>query len=44
VIIGSTDGTSNFFTGSIDDARIYNRSLTSSDVSRLYEWGPSPGE
>ena len=42
VIIGdyaSFDGTDNrFFTGSLDDVRIYNRALSSSEVAQLYAY------
>jgi hypothetical protein len=30
------------FPGQIDDLRIYNRPLSSSEVSRLYDWAPGP--
>jgi hypothetical protein len=28
--------------GKIDDVRLYNRTLSASDVSRLHDWGPAP--
>ncbi|MBI4146721.1 right-handed parallel beta-helix repeat-containing protein [Candidatus Woesearchaeota archaeon] len=34
--IGSLDGGSEFFNGLIDEARIYNRSLSAAQVARLY--------
>jgi hypothetical protein len=37
--IGSTQYTAN---GSIDDARVYNRALSASDVSNLYNFAPGP--
>ncbi len=35
--IGSSDGTAEYFNGSIDDVRIYNRTLTATEVKNLYE-------
>ncbi|MDP4009580.1 MAG: DUF2341 domain-containing protein [Candidatus Shapirobacteria bacterium] len=32
----------NRFDGSIDDLRIYNRALSPSEVSQLYNWAPGP--
>lgn len=32
----------NGFSGSIDETRIYNRALSSSEVSQLYNWAPGP--
>lgn len=32
----------NFFSGMIDDARLYNRSLPTADVLTLYNWTPPP--
>ncbi len=32
-----------FFTGDIDDARMYNRALSSSEIKQLYEGGPGYG-
>ena len=34
--IGSYDGTKRYFNGSIDDVRIYNRSLSATEISNLY--------
>jgi hypothetical protein len=43
VLIGADDaGASDWFKGSIDDLRVYNRALSSSEVSRLYDWAPGP--
>jgi hypothetical protein len=36
VFIGSVNGSSTFFDGVVDDVRIYNRSLTASEVRELY--------
>jgi len=33
---------SEYFAGIIDEARIYNRVLSSSEVSQLYNWAPGP--
>jgi len=44
-MIGATDfesGTVCEFDGLIDDVRIYNRALTSSEVEKLYHWAPGP--
>lgn len=46
--VGSEDSTAggdapgNFFDGVIDDARVYKRALTGSEVVTLYDWGPGP--
>jgi hypothetical protein len=40
VHIGSTTAASSFFDGKIDDVRIYNRALTATDVTSLYEHAP----
>ncbi len=37
--IGSRNGTSEFFSGQIDDARIYNYTLTGSQVKQVYNQG-----
>jgi len=31
-----------YFQGSIDDVRIYNRALSPTEVTRLYDWRPGP--
>ena len=33
---------SNDFNGSLDEVRIYNRALSASEVSQLYNWAPGP--
>lgn len=40
--IGARDGPNRFFNGSIDDVRMYNRSLTASQVSDLYQGTADP--
>lgn len=41
--IGSfNSGTSLFFDGTIDEARIYNRALSPAEVEKLYRWAPGP--
>lgn len=35
--IGDSNGTTEYFNGSIDDVRIYNRALTATEVKNLYE-------
>lgn len=42
VQIGARYNSSQLFTGSIDEARIYNRVLSPDDVSKLYNWSPGP--
>ncbi|MFC1649698.1 LamG-like jellyroll fold domain-containing protein [Patescibacteria group bacterium] len=32
----------NDFTGDIDEVRMYNRTLSPNEVSKLYAWGPAP--
>ena len=39
VIIGSNTGNHLFYTGAIDDVRIYNEELTQSDITQLYSLG-----
>jgi len=39
-IIGAISSTSSFFTGSLDDVRLYNRMLPQSDISLLTAAGP----
>ncbi len=39
--IGSNNGT-NATDGIIDEARLYNRALSSAEVTQLYNWGPGP--
>lgn len=39
IYIGSFAGTSQFFTGSIDDVRIYNRVLAPSEINAIYNQG-----
>lgn len=36
------DGTTSPFAGQIDEARIYNRALSSYEISRLYNFAPGP--
>lgn len=36
------DGTGDFFPGKIDDARIYNRVLSPSEIQKLYNYAPGP--
>ena len=43
--IGAEDSTTtaaNFYDGIIDEARIYNRALSSSEISQLYNFAPGP--
>ncbi|HJZ04307.1 MAG TPA: LamG domain-containing protein, partial [Patescibacteria group bacterium] len=40
--IGAGASNMSFFDGIIDNARIYNRALTPSEVRQLYEWAPGP--
>lgn len=43
--IGAEDSTTspvNFYDGIIDEVRVYNRALSSSEVHKLYEWAPGP--
>jgi hypothetical protein len=42
VVIGSESGTNRHFAGRIDEFRIYNRLLNSSEVSKLYAYAPGP--
>ncbi len=37
--IGSSNGTTEYFTGTIDDVRIYNRALSADEISQLYKAG-----
>lgn len=37
--IGSYDGASTYFAGTLDDIRIYNRALTATEVTALYQSG-----
>ncbi len=37
LVIGSENGSTNFYDGLIDDVRIYNRALTSNEVLELYQ-------
>jgi hypothetical protein len=39
VTLGASDGATNFFPGQLDDARIYNRELTATEVLQLYNLG-----
>ena len=39
VVIGAYNNPTNFFTGLIDDVRIYNRALSSDEIRRLYKIG-----
>ena len=34
-----TNASDGYFTGSIDDVRIYNRALSAGEVQKLYQWG-----
>lgn len=38
----SSDSSSNYTNGLIDETRIYNRSLNNNEVSQLYNWAPGP--
>lgn len=40
--IGSNSNGSNLHSGSIDEARVYNRALSPAEVQALYEWAPGP--
>lgn len=40
--IGALAGSSEFFNGSIDELRIYNRALTAAEVTELYNQGTTP--
>jgi len=41
--IGSNAAYSNeFFDGDVDETRIYNRALSSTEVEKLYKWAPGP--
>lgn len=42
LLVGSWTGSSEFFNGHIDDVRIYNRALTSSEIANLYSGTTSP--
>jgi concanavalin A-like lectin/glucanase superfamily protein/uncharacterized protein DUF2341 len=42
VQIGSFTGTGNFFNGTIDEVRIYNRALSPQEIKDLYNWAPGP--
>ena len=42
IYIGSHDGASYFWDGQIDEVRVYNRVLASSDISALYALGSGP--
>jgi hypothetical protein len=33
---------SDFFTGSMDEFRVYNRALSPEEIRKLYEWAPGP--
>lgn len=35
-------GSSNYFDGTMDEVRLYNRVLDGREALRIYEWGPSP--
>ncbi len=39
VHIGASEGATNLFPGTLDDIRIYNRALTASEVTQLYNQG-----
>jgi hypothetical protein len=42
-VIGSyADGTGGYLTGKVDDARLYNRALSNSEILTLYDWAPNP--
>jgi len=36
IVVGSTGGSSEFFSGSMDEVRVYNRSLTAAEVAQQY--------
>lgn len=38
----STTSAANFYDGHIDEARVYNRALSSAEISQLYNWAPGP--
>ncbi len=38
----STTSAANFYDGIIDEARVYNRAFSPSEVAKLYEWAPGP--
>ncbi len=43
--VGAQDSTTtptNFYNGLIDEVRLYNRALSVSEVSQLYNWAPGP--
>ncbi len=40
--IGSWTTASQFYTGKLDDVRMYNRGFSSADVQKLYGWAPGP--
>lgn len=42
IYIGTQDGSTNFFTGTIDESRVYNRALSPAEVGQLYTWSPPP--
>ncbi len=42
VYLGAYSSGADFFGGSIDEARIYNRALSPQEVSDLYNWAPGP--
>ncbi len=42
LIIASNSGSSNFFSGKVDEARIYNRALSPDEVKTLYNFAPGP--
>jgi len=39
--IGSTS-TGNYLDGTIDEVRLYNRSLSNNEIAQLYNWAPGP--
>lgn len=40
--LGYWDSQSEYFDGNIDEVRVYNRTLSSSEVQNLYFWAPGP--
>ena len=40
--IGRGGKNQNYFDGSIDEVRVYNRALSEREVQQLYEWAPGP--
>ncbi len=38
----STGGATGYYDGYIDEARVYNRALSGSEIQRLYNWAPGP--